>query len=95
MKKKFKYHALGATVIVTKGDFQDITAFENESFDGIYVIEAFAHADNSDKALREFYRLLKPGGALVLHHVDFKKSNDSLQEIFQLSLSQYLPAGQD
>ncbi len=42
------------------------TAFPDASFDKILVIEAFHHMPDHDTRLREFHRLLKPGGALVI-----------------------------
>lgn len=42
------------------------TNFENASFDGIYGIESICHAQNKADFLREGYRLLKPGGRLVV-----------------------------
>lgn len=40
-------------------------SFEDSSFDGVYTTETFVHASDPQKVLKEFYRVLKPGGRLV------------------------------
>lgn len=46
-------------------DFTD-TPFEDESFDVVWACESVCHADNKADFLKEAYRLLKPGGRLVM-----------------------------
>lgn len=40
-------------------------SFNDASFDGVYTTETFVHASDPQKVLKEFYRVLKPGGKLV------------------------------
>lgn len=40
--------------------------FSDNTFDGLYTMETLVHAPDYKKALLEFYRVLKPGGKLVL-----------------------------
>lgn len=40
-------------------------SFKDASFDGVYTTETFVHASDPQKVLKEFYRVLKPGGKLV------------------------------
>ena len=40
--------------------------FSDEIFDGVYTMETLVHAPDYNRVLREFYRLLKPKGKLVL-----------------------------
>ncbi|HVO86338.1 MAG TPA: methyltransferase domain-containing protein, partial [Candidatus Binatia bacterium] len=42
------------------------TGFESNSFDAIYTTESLSHIPEPADALKEFYRLLKPGGRLAL-----------------------------
>ncbi len=41
-------------------------SFSEEIFDGVFTMETLVHALDHEAALREFYRVLKPGGRLVL-----------------------------
>ena len=42
------------------------TNFENKSFDGVFTVETLSHSPDVKKTLREFYRILKPGGKIAL-----------------------------
>ncbi len=42
------------------------TTFADESFDVIWGCESICYADNKDQFIKEAYRLLKPGGRLVV-----------------------------
>ncbi|MCI5210579.1 MAG: methyltransferase domain-containing protein [Candidatus Electrothrix sp. ATG2] len=42
------------------------TLFEDETFDRVFTLETLSHALDVQKALTEFYRILKPGGRIVL-----------------------------
>lgn len=47
------------------GDYTSLP-FKDKTFDGIYTMETLVHVPNYKKALKEFYRVLKPNGKLVL-----------------------------
>lgn len=47
------------------GDYTELD-FPDKTFDGIYTMETLVHVPNYKKALKEFYRVLKPNGKLVL-----------------------------
>jgi 2-polyprenyl-3-methyl-5-hydroxy-6-metoxy-1,4-benzoquinol methylase len=45
------------------------TGMPSESFDIVHARLLLCHLDQPDKALREFHRLLKPGGVVVCHEL--------------------------
>ena len=51
------------------------TNFEDNKFDAIYAIESFVHSPDPSATLKEFFRILKPGGKLVIF--DYTISNDN------------------
>lgn len=46
--------------------------FKSGAFDAVYTMETLVHAPDYRKALKEFYRVLKPGGKLVLFEYSLK-----------------------
>ncbi len=51
------------------------TSFKNKSFDGIFTVETLSHSPDVKKTLREFYRILKPGGKITL--LEYTLAHDS------------------
>lgn len=47
------------------GDYSQLE-FDDMTFDGLYTMETLVHAADSPRTLREFRRVLKPGGRIVL-----------------------------
>jgi sterol 24-C-methyltransferase len=56
------------------GDYHSI-AFADQTFDGVYTVETLVHAADSRQVLREFFRVLKPGGHIVL--AEYSRAPDS------------------
>lgn len=48
-------------------DYQQLDWIPDDSLDGVYTMETFVHATDGQQALREFYRVLKPGGSIAMH----------------------------
>jgi ubiquinone/menaquinone biosynthesis C-methylase UbiE len=55
------------------------TELPNESFDVVWAIESFCHAENKQDVLTEVWRVLKRGGRLIVADA-FKKKLDSASE---------------
>ena len=64
-RAKIKRAGLESLVDVQEEDYTRLP-FDDDSFDGIYSVEALCHAGDKSKALREFKRVLKPGGKLLV-----------------------------
>lgn len=54
------------------------TSFTSNSLDGAYAIESLCHSGHSDVALREAYRILKPGAKFVIGDAFLKKDIQEL-----------------
>jgi sterol 24-C-methyltransferase len=54
----------------------DNLPFKDKSFDGVYTLETLVHAENANLVLKEFYRVLKSGGRLVLFEYSIPKIED-------------------
>ncbi|KAL2157860.1 hypothetical protein VTH06DRAFT_4913 [Thermothelomyces fergusii] len=57
-------------VTVRKMDYHHLETIPDESHDGAYTCETLTHATNPEAVLAGFYRILRPGGRVVLHEYD-------------------------
>ena len=70
-------------ITVQHGDYHHLEAFASNSFDGIYTMETLVHSTDPLQVLREFRRILRPGGHLALHeydHEDLSKTPTGLTD---------------
>jgi len=56
------------------GDYAQ-TDFPNNHFDVVYTTETLSHSEDMQKTMREFYRILKPGGRIVLADYEINTHN--------------------
>ncbi|KAK5239143.1 hypothetical protein LTR40_014805, partial [Exophiala xenobiotica] len=84
-KRNLRARGLESNISVRLADYHNLTDFSDGSFDGIYTMETFVHADDPLKVLHNFRRLLRPGGVLVLNEADFTSNSDLLQDVLRLS----------
>lgn len=61
------------------GDYHSLD-FPDESFDGVYTMETLVHAADPDQVLSEFYRVLRPGGRLVMFEYSSTPESEMSQE---------------
>ena len=69
--------------MVRIADYYRLSDAEDASFDVVYAVESLVHSVEPIKVLKEFYRLLKPGGRICLNVYDrepFNKSDRTLRE---------------
>lgn len=73
--------------------------FANESFDIIYCVSVIEHIKNFEKVVREFYRVLKFGGSLIvtfdisidgLHDISIDKANELLSLFKKIFKDDYI-----
>lgn len=57
-------------VTAGRGDYHNLEWIPDETLDGVYTMETLVHATDLDKALRGFFRILRPGGRLVGHEYE-------------------------
>lgn len=76
---KAKKHASQRAVDhLTSFGVQDYTAttFPSASFDVVWAVESVVHAQNKQRFLQEAYRLLKPGGRLIMAEYTLRNESD-------------------
>jgi len=92
-RRNIKASGLEDRIEVEKLGFDHLVGIPDGSFDGVYTSEALLHATDTVRVLKEFARVLKPGGHVVLHeyHNDFMDGNLTG---FPMEIAK-APAGQD
>jgi len=69
---------------VDKGDFHDLSRYENNRFNLIFVVEALCYSNNKEKVLSEVKRVLKPEGFfLVFDGYMFEDRKTLSEEAFE------------
>lgn len=63
----------GKNGIIPVGTHAEILPFPDELFDRVIMIDAFHHVCNQEESARELWRVLKPGGRLVIEEPDVRK----------------------
>jgi demethylmenaquinone methyltransferase/2-methoxy-6-polyprenyl-1,4-benzoquinol methylase len=77
-RKKIEKLGLAGQIELQKGD-SEVIRFEDNSFDAITVAFGVRNFQNLDKGLKEMYRVLQPGGKLVV--LEF--SNQRMVEFYR------------
>lgn len=88
-RKKIEKLGLAKQIELLKGD-SEVIRFEENSFDAITVAFGVRNFQNLDKGLKEMYRVLQPGGKLVV--LEFSKSkNGFLSGLFNFYMNVITP----
>lgn len=80
-KRNIEGAGMQAKVAARIGDYHHLENFQTASFDGIYTMETLVHSTDPLKVLKEFLRLLKPGGHIALHEYDHEDLDKSPKEL--------------
>lgn len=75
-RRKSLRQNLADRTVFSEGDYHSLQ-FEDQSFDRVYTMETFVHARDCLSVLKEFHRVLKPGGRLVM----FEYSSTPLNQL--------------
>ncbi|OJJ45101.1 hypothetical protein ASPZODRAFT_70674 [Penicilliopsis zonata CBS 506.65] len=70
---------------VRKMDYHHLDGFADSVFDGVYTMETFVHATDPQAVLRNFFRVLRPGGRIALFEYDHELVDDP-EEAMALSM---------
>ena len=68
---------LSDSISVRHGDYHHLERFPDKCLDGIYTMETLVHSTDPLQVLREFRRILKPGGRLAMHEYDHQDLNSA------------------
>ena len=60
--------------LVIQADINDMP-YADESFDVVVCLGVIQHTPDTEKTIEDLYKLVKPGGTLVIDHYHFNKSN--------------------
>ena len=77
-------------VAITRADLNAVLPFGDASFDLITCVEGIEHLENPFNALREFARVLKPSGKLILTTPNYSHLERRLKFLFTGTFSKYV-----
>ena len=83
-QENIRKEGLEKLVHIQKMDYHHLE-FADSNFDGLFTMETFVHSTDPEGALREFFRILKPGGRVALYEYDHDHAN--MQNASQKKLS--------
>ncbi len=76
---------------ITAGDLDAALPYDDQSFEYVVCIEGLEHIENPSNAIREFSRLLKPGGTLVVSVPNILNIEERLKWLFTGYTSHFKP----
>ena len=83
------------SVDVRRGDLNGQLPFDGRSFDYITCLEGLEHIENPQQAMREFARLLRPGGHLIVSVPNILNIEERLKWLIHGYTSHFKPITRD
>lgn len=80
---------------IRRGDLSGRLPYQDEEFDYITCLEGLEHIENPHQAMREFGRLLKPGGQLVVSVPNILNIEERLKWLLHGYTSHFKPLSQE
>lgn len=62
-------------IAVEEGDFHDLSRYENDQFEAVFIFEALCYSTRKKKVFAEVKRIVKPGGFFVVADAYWRKKN--------------------
>ncbi|MCJ1388873.1 hypothetical protein MMC18_001724 [Xylographa bjoerkii] len=99
-QQNFQAQGVEKAVTARMMDYHHLDGLDDESVDGIYTMDTLVHATDPEKALEEFYRVMKPDGSTALYEYDHPNldaaskdhQNYLLQALKQINRGTAIPA---
>src|SRR5437667_5041955 len=82
-------------VEIKQGNLSEELPFDDQEFDYITCIEGLEHIENPQQAIREFYRLLKPGGQLLISVPNILNIEERFKWLLNGYTSHFKPLSRD
>lgn len=76
-----------ANVTTFQRDYSDLSQFEDNSIDVMYAIETIVHNTDKDRIYREVFRILKPGGMMVIYDYALSAAYSSFDPVTQKAIA--------
>ncbi len=86
-RKIARKKGLSDLVTFEEGDYQQMP-FPDQSFDVVWSLESLEHASDPDEFIKEAFRMLKPGGRLIIVATFLGRTDLTPQEISQMKVGQ-------
>jgi len=80
---------------IRKGDMGGTLPYQDSSFDCLTCIEGLEHIENPQQAIREFSRLLKPGGHLIVSIPNILNIEERFKWLLHGYTSHFKPLGRE
>lgn len=78
--RNFLKNRVPSNVELREGDYNDLSIFPENSFDVVFGVETICYAESKERVFKEIYRVLKPGGWLVIFDGYEIKSHEEMTE---------------